>query len=370
LSGILALYPQLLPAILAQANPAVYLTAHAGGSLSDAQQAMAAVLPGLYLAADGSLEQKHALGCLHSLLLGLQHELWQFDPAAVSAQQLVQHLEGSLWAAVRLKDTPLLKMLLQVLQALAQALLPCLQEEGTEAVAVSDDDEQDSGERPAAAAARGHLPALECKAAVLHCLHVLLVQLPGSAVVPLLTRGLALEVCYIFGHLNSSVPAVPQNEALSKGIQLCLPKCLQRVLSAAQVICPSAVCLQAGLTVCLSALQSPSCPGTAVFAHLWAPVAAALLVVPLDQYSSLQGQELQQHQAPGIAQMLPVLAQMQDLQDRVTEAAAGLVATALQVRAGRRVQGAWHCFKQDWLRYSHLQQHLCWLQHPCCRVLL
>jgi hypothetical protein len=74
-----------------------------------------------------------------------------------------------------------------------------------------------------------------------------------------------------------------------------------------------------------------------VFAHLWAPVAAALLVVPLEQYSSLQGQALQQHQAPGIAQMLPVLAQMQDLQDRVMEAAAGLVATALQVRAGHSV---------------------------------
>jgi hypothetical protein len=192
---------------------------------------MAAVLPGLYLAADGSLEQKHALGCLHSLLLGLQYELWQFDTAAVSPQQVVQHLEGSLWAAVRLKDTPLLKTLLQTLQALAQALLPCLQEEGTEAVAVSDD-EQDSEEQPTDTAAGGQLPALECKDAVLHCLRVLLVQLPGSAVVPLLTRGLALEVCMQPRQTNSSAPASlssivfllrRRSKLCHNGIQLCLP---------------------------------------------------------------------------------------------------------------------------------------------------
>lgn len=97
----------------------------------------------------------------------------------------------------------------------------------------------------------------------------------------------------------------------------------------------STSCLQAGLAVCFSALQCPRCPGTAVFAHLWGPVAAALLVVPQDQYSSLQGAALQQHQAPGILQMLPFLRQMSDLQDRITEAAAGLVATALQVGGNR-----------------------------------
>jgi hypothetical protein len=64
-------------------------------------------------------------------------------------------------------------------------------------------------------------------------------------------------------------------------------------------------------------------------------VVAALLAVPQDQYSSLQGAALQQHQAPGIVQMLPVLRQMADLQDRITDAAAELVATALQVRAER-----------------------------------
>lgn len=239
LSGVLALYPQVLPAILAQANPAVYLTGHAGGSLSDLQQAMAAVLPGLYLAADGSLEQKHALGCLQSLLLGLQYELWQFDTAAVSPQQLVQHLEGSLWGAVRLKDTPLLKMLLQVLQALAQALLPCLQEQCTEAVAVSDD-EQDSGEQPAAAAARGQLPAMECKAAVLHCLRVLLVQLPGSAVVPLLTRGLALEVCTHSDSSQTVVFLMRHRMKLCRNASSCACAiCLQSLAVAG---CPAASC--------------------------------------------------------------------------------------------------------------------------------
>lgn len=99
--------------------------------------------------------------------------------------------------------------------------------------------------------------------------------------------------------------------------------------------------LQAGLAVCLSALQSASCPGTAVFAHLWSPVCAALLLTPQDQYIDLQGQALQQHQSPGIVQMLPVLHQMAELQSRVTQAAAELVATALQVSLSlpRKVSG-------------------------------
>jgi hypothetical protein len=98
--------------------------------------------------------------------------------------------------------------------------------------------------------------------------------------------------------------------------------------------------LQAGLAVCLSALQSPSCPGSAVFAHLWMPVCAALLLVPSSQYSSQHGEVLQQHQAPGIMRMLPVLQQMADLQHRVTEAAANLVATALQVWLGLHMHAA------------------------------
>lgn len=85
--------------------------------------------------------------------------------------------------------------------------------------------------------------------------------------------------------------------------------------------------LQAGLAVCLSALQSTSCPGTAVFAHLWAPVCAVLLTVPSDA----QGQALRQHQAPGGIHKLLDLRQVAGLQERVTSAAAELVATALQV---------------------------------------
>lgn len=70
---------------------------------------------------------------------------------------------------------------------------------------------------------------------------------------------------------------------------------------------------------------------------------AAVLLVPQEQYSSLQGQTLPQHsvpQAPGILQLLPVLRQMASLQERVTEAAAGLVATALQVRTPNRCWAA------------------------------
>lgn len=117
-------------------------------------------------------------------------------------------------------------------------------------------------------------------------------------------------------------------------------ECLQHLINTIMLCW----CLQAGLAVCLSALQSSKCPGTAALAHLWAPVCAALLLVPQEQYSSLQGQTLQQHnapQAPGIMQLLPVLRQMASLQEKVTEAAAGLVATALQVRA----RGA--CITQD-----------------------
>jgi hypothetical protein len=79
------------------------------------------------------------------------------------------------------------------------------------------------------------------------------------------------------------------------------------------------------------ALQSSCCPGSATFAHLWGPVCAGLLLAPQDQYGSVH--MLQQHQAPGIVQMLPVLRQMGELQQRTTQAAAELVAAALQADA-------------------------------------
>lgn len=181
------LYPAILPTVLAQATPGAYVTAAAGGSIPGAQPHPRPALPhGFQVAPEGSLEQKHALGCLHSLLLGLAHEFWQVSTAPPSPQQLVQQLQSSVWAAVRLNDTNLLRALLQVLQALAESLLPCLR---NEAVFVQDSDEEQD---PVLAA--DDMVGAESKAAVLECVKLLLVQLPGGAAVPLLMRGLALEV--------------------------------------------------------------------------------------------------------------------------------------------------------------------------------
>lgn len=100
-----------------------------------------------------------------------------------------------MWAAVRRQDTMLLKELLQVLQAVAEAVLPLLTP--LQAVELWSDDDAEQG-----AAAHTVLDPGECKHAVLLCLRLLLVQLPGSASVPLLIRGRALEVSsghYTFG---------------------------------------------------------------------------------------------------------------------------------------------------------------------------
>lgn len=139
--------------------------------------------PGLVLAEEGSLEQKHALACLDSALSVLQAGFWQHGQHLVGPDQLVQHLQGSSWAAVRRQDSALMRGLLHALQVLAQSCLPCLQPPhyGIDLV-----DEED-GQQPGATEA--------CKTAVLLCLRLLLVQLPCSAQVPLLMRGLALEVC-------------------------------------------------------------------------------------------------------------------------------------------------------------------------------
>jgi hypothetical protein len=146
------------------------------------------------LGPEGSLEQKHALGCLHSLLVGWQHELWTLSTAPLSPQQLVQQLESSVWAAVRLGDTHLLRVLLQVLQALAQSLLPCLKDDADDVLELWQDSDEEQQELAAGAGAVAGLAADESKPAVLGCLRLLLVQLPGSSQVPLLVRGLALEV--------------------------------------------------------------------------------------------------------------------------------------------------------------------------------
>jgi hypothetical protein len=184
-------HPTVLSLVLAQATPGAYATAAGAPVLGAQGQRLAAAPHGLVLAPEGSLEQKHALGCLHSLLVELKHELWHLTTATLSPQQLVQHLESSVWAAVRLSDTSLLRALLQVLHALAQALLPCLVESEVVELWQDSDDEQGA---PAAAPTAGELVGAESKPAVLACLQLLLVQLPGSAAVPLLMRGVALEV--------------------------------------------------------------------------------------------------------------------------------------------------------------------------------
>lgn len=169
-------YADVLPTVLKQATPGAYAAAPN------------AVLQGLFLAPEGSLEQKHALGCLQHLLLGRREKLWALSTATVPPQQLVQHIQGSVWGAVRLRDEALLRLLVNVLQVLAQALLPCLEEsEIVELLQESDED------RDAVGAAGW---AAEGKQAALVCLQLLLVQLAGSAAVPSLIRGLALEVSY------------------------------------------------------------------------------------------------------------------------------------------------------------------------------
>lgn len=179
MSAALEVYPTLMPAVLAQAMPSAYPPAPAAP-------------PGLLLAGEGSPEQKHALSCLHSILTGLHQERWQLNCVTQAPQQMVLQLQRSCWAAVTAQDAALLKGLLQVLQALAQALIPYM------AVAAGPDgfqeSEEDEEQDPAAVAAAVRLDAAECKAAVLLCLRMLLVQLPGSASVSLLMRGLALEV--------------------------------------------------------------------------------------------------------------------------------------------------------------------------------
>lgn len=170
LSEAVQLYENVLPAVLAQATPG----------------ADTAPL-GLALAPEGSLEQKHALGCLQHVLLGLRTKLWSVQAATVLPQQLVRRLTSSVWGAVRSRDEALLRLLVAVLQALAQALLPYLEESEIDDLLQESDEEQD-----AAGAASGY--AAEGKQAALACLQLLLVQLAGNAAVPSLIRGLALEV--------------------------------------------------------------------------------------------------------------------------------------------------------------------------------
>ena len=177
--------PSLLPAVVAQSVPAAYAAAGVAGPAAAAAAAsqLLPAPPGLQLAPEASAEQKHALACLHSLLEGLKADLWKDSAPILSPCQLLQHLENSCWAAVRSQDSFLMKLLLQVIQALAQAVIGCLADPNLW------QDPEEEEEQGAAA-----LDAHECKETVLVCLKLLLVQLPCSAAVPVYSRALALEV--------------------------------------------------------------------------------------------------------------------------------------------------------------------------------
>lgn len=144
------------------------------------------------MAPEGSLEHTHALGCLLALATSCKQDFWRLpglssnpeassnpednsNPEVVSnPEELVQQLAIICWRWLR--NEQLLRLLLKVLLALAESLLPHC---------ASPVDEEDEA---ASAAAAG------CKKAVGVCLRLLLVTLPGSSQVPLMIRGLALQV--------------------------------------------------------------------------------------------------------------------------------------------------------------------------------
>lgn len=123
------------------------------------------------------MEHRHALSCLECLIKGCRQDLWQQHGLLLGPDELVKQLQATCWRC--LQDTALLRLLLQVLQALADCLVPCLSSNE------ADDAVEEGGD--------GGF-ALLCKLAVGMCLRLLLVQLPGSDRVPLLIRGLALQV--------------------------------------------------------------------------------------------------------------------------------------------------------------------------------
>jgi hypothetical protein len=159
-------YPRLLTLVLLNACPT-------SAQLQQHEQHPPPQAPGS--AAEGSLEHTHALGCLHILAASCKEQFWHLPGLIWSPEELVQQLESICWR--QLRNEQLLRLMLKVLQALAESLLPCC------APAQDEDDDE-----AAAAAAAG------CKMAVGMCLRLLLVTLPGSSQVPLLIRGLALQV--------------------------------------------------------------------------------------------------------------------------------------------------------------------------------
>lgn len=129
------------------------------------------------------MEHRHALGCLHILLKSCKQELWQLLPG-LPPGDLVQELRATCWRVAG--DTGLLKLLVQVLQAVVTSLLPHM--------AVADDAFEGVDNEAGAAVAGPVVAADQAKLAVATCLRLLLVQLAGSSAVSLLGRALALQV--------------------------------------------------------------------------------------------------------------------------------------------------------------------------------
>lgn len=130
------------------------------------------------------MEHKHALGCLHLLLKSCKHELWQLVPE-LSPSELIQQLQAICWR--RTADVGLLKLLVQVLQVVVASLLPYIAPAEVEFdnAEFEQASAQDDNQVPAATGS---------KLAIGTCLRLLLVQVPGSSVMPLLIRALALQV--------------------------------------------------------------------------------------------------------------------------------------------------------------------------------
>lgn len=130
------------------------------------------------------MEQKHALSCLHILVKYSKQELWQLLPG-LPPIELVHQLQTMCWRHTA--DILILKLLVQVLQAVAESLLPFIAPTDVTA-------DPDPGIAQAAANTEHSVPADQAKSAVGTCLRLLLVQLPGSSVMALLIRALALQV--------------------------------------------------------------------------------------------------------------------------------------------------------------------------------
>jgi hypothetical protein len=171
---LLEAYPTLLPTVILQACPAA----------AQQQQHLQEPAAAGGLAPEASPEHKHALGCLHIIANSFKQDIWHLPGLLLTPEELVKQLQSICWRW--LQNEQLLRLILNVLQALVEGLLPLC-------AAPADDFDQETHEAEAGGdAAAG--AAAGAKMAVGMCLRLLLVTLPGSSQVPLLIRGLALQV--------------------------------------------------------------------------------------------------------------------------------------------------------------------------------